>query len=470
MTTYDIGLIGLGVMGQNLVLNMARNGFQVAVYNRTLEKTTAFLQGPAAHTQVGGASSLTELVSMLKRPRKVMLMVKAGRAIDSVLEELKPLLSPGDMVIDGGNSLFTDTEARVAAMAGSGIHFLGVGISGGEEGALWGPSIMPGGDPASYQEIAPIFNAIAAQVQGEPCVTYLGPNGAGHYVKMVHNGIEYGVMQLIAETYDLLHRGFGLQASELHEIFNRWNNAELASYLMEITTKIFKKVDEASGQSLVGLVLDKAGQKGTGKWTGQNALDIGYPIPTINAALTARILSAYKEERQTAAQVLTGPQPGLWSGSTDEGITAARNALYAAMLITYAQGFGMLRTASAEYGYDLNFSDIAKIWRGGCIIRAVFLDDIRAAFAADPALKNLLLAPHFQQAVGSNQPDLRQVVQHMTRMGIPAPALSASLAWYDGYRSATLPANLIQAQRDFFGAHTYERTDQPGIFHTLWED
>lgn len=469
MSTYDIGLIGLGVMGQNLVRNMDRNGFKVAVYNRTQQKMTDFLKGPAANTEIAGASSLQELVGMLKHPRKIILMVKAGKAIDAVLADLQPLLEPGDMVIDGGNSLFTDTEARVTAVSGSGIHFLGVGISGGEEGALWGPSIMPGGDLTAYQEIAPIFEAIAAKVQGDPCVTYLGPQGAGHYVKMVHNGIEYGNMQLIAEIYDVLQRGLGLEASELHTLFDRWNQEELSSYLMEITAKIFKKTDEETGQPLVEVILDKAGQKGTGKWTGQDALNIGYPIPTINAALTARILSAYKAERQKAAEVLSGPQP-IGASSDAAAITAsAKSALYAATLITYAQGFGMLRTASEEYGYQLDFGDIARIWRGGCIIRAVFLNDIRAAFAAEPDLPNLLLAPYFRDAVGSHQEALRQVIQFATQAGIAVPALSASLAYYDGYRSGTLPANLIQAQRDFFGAHTYQRSDQPGIFHTQWE-
>lgn len=471
MASCDIGLIGLGVMGQNLVLNMARNGFKVAVYNRTSEKTTEFLNGTAANNaNISAAFSLEELASMLNRPRKIMLMVKAGKAIDAVLDELQPLLEPGDMVIDGGNSLFRDTEARVAALSGTGIHFLGVGISGGEEGALWGPSIMPGGDMAAYQQVAPIFNAIAAKVQGDPCVTHLGPLGAGHYVKMVHNGIEYGVMQLIAETYDVLHRGLGLNASQLHAIFTEWNQAELASYLMEITASIFSKMDEKTGQPLVELILDKAGQKGTGKWTGQDAFDIGYPIPTINAALAARILSAYKTERQQAGIVLTGPQPGSDVNDRTALTASVRGALYTAILITYAQGFGMLRTASQEYDYHFNYGDIARIWRGGCIIRAAFLDDIRAAFAAEPELPNLLLAPFFKEAINNHQDALRHIVQFATRVGIPVPALSASLAWYDGYRSATLPANLIQAQRDFFGAHTYERIDQAGIFHTQWEE
>jgi 6-phosphogluconate dehydrogenase len=471
MASCDIGLIGLGVMGQNLVLNMARNGFKVAVYNRTSEKTTEFLNGTAANNaNISAAFSLEELANMLNRPRKIMLMVKAGKAIDAVLDELQPLLEPGDMVIDGGNSLFRDTEARVAALSGTDIHFLGVGISGGEEGALWGPSIMPGGDMAAYQQVAPIFNAIAAKVQGDPCVTHLGPLGAGHYVKMVHNGIEYGVMQLIAETYDVLHRGLGLNASQLHAIFTEWNQAELASYLMEITASIFSKMDEKTGQPLVELILDKAGQKGTGKWTGQDAFDIGYPIPTINAALAARILSAYKTERQQAGIVLTGPQPGSDVNDRTALPASARGALYTATLITYAQGFGMLRTASQEYDYHFNYGDIARIWRGGCIIRAAFLDDIRAAFAAEPELPNLLLAPFFKEAINNHQDALRHIVQFATRFGIPVPALSASLAWYDGYRSATLPANLIQAQRDFFGAHTYERIDQAGIFHTQWEE
>ncbi|RMF28021.1 MAG: decarboxylating NADP(+)-dependent phosphogluconate dehydrogenase [Chloroflexi bacterium] len=467
MSEHDIGLIGLAVMGQNLVLNMERHGFRVAVYNRTAARTQAFIEGPAAGKRITATYALEELVAALKRPRVVMLMVKAGAPVDIFIGKLKPLLEPGDILIDGGNSFFKDTERRSQELEAAGIHYLGVGISGGEEGALWGPSIMPGGQREAYARVEPIFTAIAARVNGDPCVTYIGPRGAGHYVKMVHNGIEYGDMQLIAEAYDLLHRGLGLSAQELHRVFARWNEGVLSSYLIEITADIFTRLDEETGRPLVDLILDEAEQKGTGRWTSQDALDLGVPTPTINAAVEARILSAYKEERERAAQVLSGPQ-GRFSGDRETFINAVGDALYAAKVCTYAQGMALLREASRAYGYDLNYGEIARIWRGGCIIRARFLDDVRAAFAEEPDLPNLLLAPFFREAVASRQEAWRTVLQTAIALGIPTPALSASLAYFDGYRSARLPANLIQAQRDYFGAHTYRRVDREGVFHTEW--
>ncbi|HHH41174.1 MAG TPA: decarboxylating NADP(+)-dependent phosphogluconate dehydrogenase [Chloroflexi bacterium] len=467
MSEHDIGLIGLAVMGQNLVLNMERNGFRVAVYNRTAARTRAFIEGPAAGKQITATYTLEDLVAALKRPRVVMLMVKAGAPVDAFIGKLKPLLEPGDILIDGGNSFFKDTERRSRELEAAGIHYLGVGISGGEEGALWGPSIMPGGQREAYARVEPIFTAIAARVNGDPCVTYIGPRGAGHYVKMVHNGIEYGDMQLIAEAYDLLHRGLGLSAEELHRVFARWNEGVLSSYLIEITADIFTRLDEETGRPLVDLILDEAAQKGTGRWTSQDAMDLGVPTPTINAAVEARILSSYKAERERAAQVLSGPE-GRFSGDREAFINAVGDALYAAKVCTYAQGMALLREASRAYEYDLNYGEIARIWRGGCIIRARFLDDVRAAFAQEPDLPNLLLAPFFREAVASRQAAWRSVLQTAITLGIPTPALSASLAYFDGYRSARLPANLIQAQRDYFGAHTYRRIDREGVFHTEW--
>ncbi len=467
MTQCDIGLIGLAVMGQNLVLNMERNGYRVAVYNRTTSKTHDFLEGPAAGKNVQPGYTLEEFVSRLKRPRVAIIMVQAGAPVDAVIDQLKPLLEPGDLIVDGGNSFYKDTERRSVELAGAQLNFLGVGISGGEEGALWGPSIMPGGQPEAYARLEPIFKAIAAKVDGEPCVTYIGPRGAGHYVKMVHNGIEYGDMQLIAEAYDLLQRGLGLQAPELHEVFARWNEGPLSSYLIEITAELFTRIDGETGQPLVELILDKASQKGTGKWTSQDAFDLGVPIPTINAAVEARILSGYKEERQAAAK--TFPEPsGKYKGERESFIQVVGDALYASKIGSYAQGMDLLRTASRVYGYGLNLGEIARIWRGGCIIRARFLNDVRAAFAADPELPNLMLAPFFRYAISRTQASWRSVLKTAVELGIPTPAMSASLAAFDGYRSARLPANLTQAQRDYFGAHTYQRVDREGTFHTEW--
>lgn len=469
-TKGDIGLIGLAVMGQNLVLNMERNGYTVSVYNRTTSKMTDFVAENPGKKLIP-TTTLEELVGSLARPRRVMMMVQAGRPVDMLMADLVPLLEPGDILMDGGNSLFADTERRNKAMADTGIVYMGVGVSGGEEGALWGPSIMPGGPRAGWESVSPLLNAIAAKApeDGKPCVAYLGPGGAGHYVKMVHNGIEYGDMQLIAEAYDILRNVLGLSAAELAEVFTEWNQGELDSYLIEITSKIFRRMDEESGDALVNRVLDKAAQKGTGKWTSQNALDVGAPIPTINSAVTGRIISSLKAERVAASAILPGPQTAPFSGDRQGLIDAVRDALYASKISAYAQGMSLLRIASEEYGYDLNLGEIASIWRDGCIIRARFLNRITEAFERDPALVNLLIDDQFRDAVTQRLPAWRKVVVTAVERGIPVPAFSASLAYYDSYRTANLPANLLQAQRDFFGAHTYERTDKEGIFHSSWE-
>jgi len=464
----DFGLIGLAVMGQNLVLNVERNGFSVAVYNRTAARTEEFMAGPAQGKNIRPSYTLEEFVGSLKRPRKIMIMVKAGAPVDGVIEQLKLLLDPGDLLIDGGNSFFGDTERRAEDLEAAGILYLGSGVSGGEYGALWGPSIMPGGQSDAWKMLQPVLTAVSAKVDGEPCVAYIGPRGAGHYVKMVHNGIEYGDMQLIAESYDILHRAGGLSAAELHEVFAEWNRGELESYLIEITADILAKLDEETGQPLVDAILDEAKQKGTGKWTSQSALDLGAPTPTINAAVESRIISAYKDERVAASKVLSGPEV-RYDGDNQSLIADVRAALYAAKICSYAQGFALLRAASEEYDYGLDLGEIARIWRGGCIIRAGFLNDIRAAFQKDPELPNLLLAPYFKEAVEMRQGALRRVIQTAVRLGIPCLAFSASLAYYDAYRTARLPANLTQAQRDYFGAHTYRRLDKEGSFHTEWQ-
>jgi len=466
MAKADIGLIGLAVMGQNLVLNMARNGYRVAIYNRTTQTMRDFL---ATHPdqELNGAETLEDLVAGLSRPRKIMLMVKAGRPVDAVIDQLKPLLDPGDLIIDGGNSHFKDTERRSQELDQSGLRYLGTGISGGEEGALWGPSIMPGGQEEAWELVEPIFEAVAAKVNGDPCVTYIGPRGAGHYVKMVHNGIEYGDMQLIAEAYDIMQRGLGLKAPALHEVFAEWNKGKLESYLIEITSDIFTHIDDETGMPLVDVILDQAEQKGTGKWTSQDALDLGVPMPTITAAVEARILSAYKEERIAGSAVLSGPKAAM---DVDEKamIETLRDALYEARIAVYAQGMALLNAASHEYQYKLQYGDIARIWRGGCIIRARLLEDIRSAFSRNPGLPNLLLAPAMQEIVDQHRGALRQIVQAAVEHGIPVPAMSSALTYLDGYRTFRLPANLIQAQRDYFGAHTYRRTDRAGVFHTQW--
>ncbi len=464
--TADIGLIGLAVMGQNLVLNMERHGYTVAVYNRTTHTTQEFL---AAHPgkNLVGCESLADFVAALQRPRKVMIMVKAGAPVDAVIDQLIPLLDQGDIIIDGGNSFFPDTERRSKSLEAAGLRFIGTGISGGEEGALNGPSIMPGGQPEAYALVDEIFTAISAQVDGEPCVTYIGPRGAGHYVKMVHNGIEYGDMQLIAEAYDILQRALQLTNTELADIFAEWNRGELQSYLIEITSHIFAKIDEDTGRPLVDLILDEAQQKGTGKWTSQNALDIGVPTPTINAAVESRIISAWKAERVAASQALPGPQ-AAYHGDRAELISAVRDALYLAKICSYAQGMALLRTASQEYGYNLQNGEIAAIWRGGCIIRAQFLNRIREAYRRNPALPNLLLDDGFRADAANRHQALRTVVTTATQLGIPCLALASALSYYDAYRTARLPANLTQAQRDYFGAHTFQRIDKEGTFHAHW--
>ena len=466
--TYKIGIVGLGVMGHNLALNMERNGFPVAGYDLDAAKTKAFLKGPGAGKNIIGVDSPAALMAALEKPRRILMMVPAGAPVDSAIAHLKPHLEAGDILMDGGNSFFLDTERRNKALEAEGFNYIGTGVSGGEEGALWGPAIMPGGQRQAWEATAPIFRAIAAKAEdGQPCVEYIGPRGAGHYVKMVHNGIEYGDMQLIAEIYDILHRGLGLSARELHAIFAEWNQGELKSYLIEITADIFEKMDDETGRPLVDLILDEAQQKGTGKWASQNALDVGAPIPTINAAVESRILSGLKAQRATASRVIRGPRPE-YKGNRARLIDAARQALYASKITSYAQGLGLLKIASEEYQYNLNLGEIAKIWRAGCIIRAGLLTDIMAAYQRDPALVNLLLDDTFRAAVESRQEAWRRVVCAAVEMGIPVLALSASLAYFDAYRSERLPANLTQAQRDYFGAHTYRRVDREGTFHTEW--
>ena len=465
---YKIGIVGLGVMGHNLALNMERNGFPVAGYDLDASKTRTFLEGSGAGKQIIGVDSPGALMDVLEKPRRILLMVPAGAPVDSAITHLKPHLETGDILMDGGNSFFLDTERRNKTLEAEGFNFIGTGVSGGEEGALWGPAIMPGGQKEAWEATAPIFRAIAARAEdGQPCVDYMGPRGAGHYVKMVHNGIEYGDMQLIAEIYDILHRGLGLSAGELHDVFSEWNGSELRSYLIEITADIFKKMDGDTGRPLVDMILDEAQQKGTGKWTSQNALDIGAPIPTINAAVESRILSSLKSQRTTASRIIRGPQ-SVFKGERGKLIDAAKQALYASKITSYAQGLGLLRIASEEYKYDLNMGGIAKIWRAGCIIRASLLGDIMDAYRRDPSLVNLLLDDTFRSAVETRQEAWRHVVQTAVGMGIPVLAISASLAYFDAYRSERLPANLTQAQRDYFGAHTYRRIDRDGSHHADW--
>jgi 6-phosphogluconate dehydrogenase len=464
----DIGVVGLGVMGSNLALNMERHGFRVAGYDLDAAKARSFAGGAAAGKNVELAESPDGLMAILQRPRRVLLMVPAGAAVDSAIAHLKVHLQAGDILIDGGNSFFLDTERRCKALASEGFNLIGTGVSGGEEGALRGPSIMPGGPPEAWEALAPILRAIAAKADdGEPCVEYMGPGGAGHFVKMVHNGIEYGDMQLIAEVYDLLSRGLGLTAAELRDVFVEWNHGALKSYLIEISAAVLAKTDPETGRPLVDVILDEAQQKGTGKWTSQSALDIGAPIPTINAAVESRIISALKSERVVASRVLHGPSP-KYGGDRQGLIDAARDALYASKITSYAQGIGLLRLASEEHAYGLKPGDIAKIWRAGCIIRASLLGDIMAAYRRNPTLANLLLDEAFRDAIHHRQAAWRFVVQAAIGMGIPVLAMSASLAYYDAYRSERLPANLTQAQRDCFGAHTYRRVDKPGTFHTEW--
>jgi 6-phosphogluconate dehydrogenase len=465
---YKMGVVGLGVMGASLARNIESKGFPVVGYDLDAKKTEAFLDGPAKGRAIAGVNRPERLMEALERPRRVLMMVPAGAPVDSVIAHLQPYMEPGDILIDGGNSHFLDTDRRSDALKAAGFRFVGAGVSGGEEGALLGPAIMPGGPRDAWDALAPIFRAIAAKADdGEPCVDYMGPKGAGHYVKMVHNGIEYGDMQLIAETYDLLHRGTGLPAGELADVFDEWNAGELRSYLVEITARILRRIDEDTGRPLVDAILDEAQQKGTGKWMSQNAFDVGAPIPTVNAAVEARILSSLKRERETASGILRGPRPE-GRADRDRLVAAARQALYACKITSYAQGLALLRIASVEYDYGIEPGTVAKIWRAGCIIRASLLEDIRRAFARDAALVNLLLDGAFRDAMAERQEGWRHVVQSAVGMGIPVPAMSASLAYYDSYRSARLPANLTQAQRDFFGAHTYRRVDREGTFHTEW--
>ncbi|MEO1591234.1 MAG: NADP-dependent phosphogluconate dehydrogenase [Cyanobacteria bacterium J06632_22] len=467
----SFGVIGLAVMGENLALNVERNGFPISVYNRSPEKTKAFMEKRAQGKNVVAAYSLEEFVASLERPRRILVMVKAGGPVDAVISQLKPLLDPDDMIIDGGNSLYEDTERRVKDLEASGFSFIGMGVSGGEEGALWGPSLMPGGTRAAYESIEPIVKKIAAQVDDGPCVTYIGPGGSGHYVKMVHNGIEYGDMQLIAEAYDLMKNVLGLNHQQLHEVFAEWNKTEeLDSFLIEITADIFTKMDDAdSSSALVELILDKAGQKGTGRWTVINALEQAVAIPTITAAVNARIVSGLKDERVLASKEISGPT-AQFNGETRLWINKIRDALYCSKICSYAQGMALLRKASDSFGYNLNLGECARIWKGGCIIRARFLNKIKHAYDENPQLANLLLAPEFKQTILDRQNAWREVISLAAQQGIPVPAFSASLDYFDSYRRARLPQNLTQAQRDYFGAHTFERVDKEGVFHADWTE
>jgi len=465
---YDIGMIGLGVMGRNLVLNIAGHGFSVTGYDTDKDKVDA-LRDEAVKHDICGVEKIPEFIALLHSPRTIMLLVPAGAPVDSVIKELLPHLNKGDSIIDGGNSYFKDTDVRVRNLAAKGIHFLGVGISGGEEGARRGPSIMPGGPKEAYERIRPVFEAVAAKINGEPCVTWLGPGSTGHFVKMVHNGIEYGMMQLIAETYDLMKRGLDMNDDEMHDVYAGWNKGELNGYLVEITSHIFSKQDEKTGKRLIDEILDVAKQKGTGMWASQSAMELQVPIPTIDLAVALRDLSVFAKERE---------QAGILYQRSTQHVTTERKtflvqlgrAFYGAMIITYAQGFALLRVASDKYKYQLDLESVARIWRGGCIIRSALLEDIQQAFHARHDLPNLLLAPKISQKIMDYQEDLRSVVCQASGARVPAPGLMVSLGYLDAYRSVWLPANLIQAQRDYFGAHTYERIDAKGTFHTEWEN
>ncbi|WP_267383549.1 decarboxylating NADP(+)-dependent phosphogluconate dehydrogenase [Cyanobacterium sp. uoEpiScrs1] len=470
MTKRTFAVIGLAVMGENLALNVESRGYPIAVYNRSREKTDRFMSTRAAGKDIKAAYSLEELVKTLERPRKLLVMVQAGKPVDYVIQDLKPLLEEGDMIIDGGNSLYEDTERRTQELEATGLGFVGMGVSGGEEGALNGPSLMPGGTEAAYRELEPILTKIAAQVDDGPCVTFVGRGGAGHYVKMVHNGIEYGDMQLIAEAYDIMKNGLGLSNEELHEVFKEWNTTdELNSFLIEITTDIFKYKDPETKKHLVDLILDSAGQKGTGRWTVMTSLELGVPIPTIYAAVNARVMSSYKDERVAASKELPGPA-AKFEGDAKAFVNKVRDALYCSKMCSYAQGMALIAKASAEYNYGVSLPESARIWKGGCIIRAGFLDKIKKAFVDNPTLPNLLLAPEFKQSILDRQGAWREVLILASKMGIAVPAFSGSLDYFDSYRRAGLPQNLTQAQRDYFGAHTYERIDKPrGEFiHTEW--
>lgn len=466
MAQADFGFVGLGVMGHALARNMERHGYLTAGYDLDPAKVSAF----QAHNAAKNAPAFTDpgkFISALRKPRLVMLMIPAGRPVDAAIQTFEPLLEKGDLIIDGGNSHFLDTERRQKELESSQILFIGVGVSGGEQGGLWGPSLMPGGKPEAWKLIAPYYQTIAAKVDDQACVTHIGPGGSGHYVKMVHNGIEYAEMQLIAEAYDLLHRGAGLNNEQLHRVFTEWNNGELESFLIEIAADIFTRIDPETGKAIVDLIVDEAQQKGTGKWTSQNALDIGASIPTINTAVDARLLSALKEQREEASHLLKGPDPKIKLDPRQ--LTAwLKDALYAARICAYAQGFALMQMASAEYSYNLNLSEIARIWRGGCIIRAKVLGSVQQVYSQTPGLKNLLLDPNFAREANERQEGLRQIITIGVKAGIPVSAFSSALGYFDAFRAARLPANLTQAQRDYFGAHTYQRLDRAGIFHTDW--
>jgi 6-phosphogluconate dehydrogenase len=470
MALQDFGLIGLAVMGENLALNIERNGFSVAVYNRTASRTDEFMAERAKDRQIKATYTPEEFVASLSKPRRILVMVKAGAPVDAVIQQLKPMLEPGDILIDGGNSLFDDTVRRTQELESEGLRFIGMGVSGGEEGALNGPSLMPGGTAEAYTALEPILVKMAAQVDDGPCVTYIGPGGAGHYVKMVHNGIEYGDMQLIAEAYDLLKNVAGLDHRQLHQVFSDWNKTdELNSFLIEITAQIFSYVDPDTQKALVELVLDEAGQKGTGRWTVMSALELGVPIPTIIAAVNARIASSHRSERLVAAKQLQGPTIAF-TGDVTAFTDMVRDALYCSKICSYAQGMALLSAASKDMSFNLNLSEISRIWKGGCIIRAGFLDKIKKAFADEPELSNLLLAPEFKQSILDRQTAWREVISTAATMGIPVPAFSASLDYFDTFRRDRLPQNLTQAQRDLFGSHTYQRIDREGVFHTEWQE
>jgi 6-phosphogluconate dehydrogenase len=466
----ELGVTGLATMGANLARNAARNGFPVAVHNRTASRTRELLDRHGDEGELVGTFSTEEFVAGLARPRRILIMVKAGPAVDAVLEELAGHLDQGDLLIDGGNSFFEDTIRRERALASRGLRFLGTGVSGGEEGALNGPSIMPGGTPEAYGLVERLFTTIAAQVDGVPCCRLVGPDGAGHYGKMVHNGIEYADMQLIAEAYDLLGQGTGMGAAALAEVFEGWNAGDLDSFLIETTAKVLRHVDQATGQPLVDVILDQAEQKGTGRWTVQSALELGVPVTGITEAVFARVLSSQREQRTAAAKVLQGPSGRVDAARAEGFVDDVRDALYASKVVAYAQGFEQIAAAADTYAWDVDLGGLATIWRGGCIIRARFLDRIREAYQADPGLRNLLFAEYFRDAVGQAQDAWRRVVSAAVTLGVPTPAFSSSLAYYDGFRRERGPANLIQAQRDFFGAHTYHRTDRPGTFHTRWSE
>jgi 6-phosphogluconate dehydrogenase len=468
MKQQQIGVIGLGVMGRNLALNMESRGYSISVFDNFTNLIDPFLQKEAAEKNIIGTYSIAELVQSLEKPRKILMMIKAGAPTDATIEQIKPFLDKGDILIDGGNTYFHDTIRRNKELNESGIHFIGTGVSGGEEGALHGPSIMPGGQKEAYDLVEPILTAISAKVNGEPCCTYIGPDGAGHYVKMVHNGIEYGDMQLISEAYFLLKQVLGLGAQELHEVFAEWNKGELDSYLIEITADIFTKTDEKTGNPLVDVILDTAGQKGTGKWTSQDALELGVPLSIITESVFARIISSMKEERVKASKILNGPAIKAYEGDKKALIESIRKALYLSKICSYAQGFTQLRAAAKEYNWDLPYGNIAMIFRGGCIIRAQFLQKISDAYDREPELTNLLLDPYFKTIAEEYQSALRHVISIAIDYGIPTPSIYSALAYYDSYRTETLPANLLQAQRDYFGAHTYQRIDEEGTFHTDW--